>query len=35
LPNAKIMIHQGSSGFEGTPADVAIRAQETSPRFEG
>jgi ATP-dependent Clp protease, protease subunit len=28
LPNAKIMIHQGSSGFEGTPADVAIRAQE-------
>jgi ATP-dependent Clp protease, protease subunit len=28
LPNAKIMIHQGSSGFEGTPADVEIRAQE-------
>jgi ATP-dependent Clp protease protease subunit len=28
LPNSKIMIHQGSSGFEGTPADVEIRAQE-------
>jgi ATP-dependent Clp protease protease subunit len=28
LPNAKIMIHQGSSGFEGTPADVEIHAKE-------
>jgi ATP-dependent Clp protease, protease subunit len=28
LPNAKIMIHQGSSGFEGTPADIDIRAKE-------
>ncbi|MQA99680.1 MAG: ATP-dependent Clp protease proteolytic subunit [Actinobacteria bacterium] len=28
LPNAKIMIHQGSSGFEGTPADIEIHAQE-------
>lgn len=28
LPNAKIMIHQGSSGFEGTPADVDIHAKE-------
>jgi ATP-dependent Clp protease protease subunit len=28
LPNAKIMIHQGSSGFEGSPADIEIHAQE-------
>jgi ATP-dependent Clp protease protease subunit len=28
LPNAKVMIHQGSSGFEGTPADIEIRANE-------
>lgn len=28
LPNAKIMIHQGSSGFEGTPADIDIHAKE-------
>jgi ATP-dependent Clp protease protease subunit len=28
LPNAKIMIHQGSSGFEGTPADIEIHAKE-------
>jgi ATP-dependent Clp protease, protease subunit len=28
LPNAKVMIHQGSSGFEGTPADIEIHAQE-------
>jgi ATP-dependent Clp protease protease subunit len=28
LPNAKIMIHQGSSGFEGTPADIEIHANE-------
>ena len=28
LPNAKIMIHQGSSGFRGTPADMQIAARE-------
>jgi ATP-dependent Clp protease, protease subunit len=28
LPNAKIMIHQGSAGFRGTPADIEIHAQE-------
>ena len=28
LPNAKIMIHQGSAGFRGTPADIEIQAQE-------
>jgi ATP-dependent Clp protease protease subunit len=28
LPNAKIMIHQGSGGFRGTPADIQIAAQE-------
>ena len=28
LPNAKIMIHQGSAGFRGTPADIQIQAQE-------
>ena len=28
LPNAKIMIHQGSSGFEGSPADIEIHARE-------
>ena len=28
LPNAKVMIHQGSSGFEGTPADIEIHARE-------
>ena len=28
LPNAKIMIHQGSAGFRGTPADIQIHAQE-------
>jgi ATP-dependent Clp protease protease subunit len=28
LPNAKVMIHQGSSGFEGTPADIEIHAHE-------
>src|SRR2546423_1259318 len=26
LPNAKIMIHQGSGGFRGTPADIAVAA---------
>jgi ATP-dependent Clp protease protease subunit len=28
LPNAKIMIHQGSAGFRGTPADIDIHARE-------
>ena len=28
LPNAKIMIHQGSGGFRGTPADIQIAANE-------
>jgi ATP-dependent Clp protease protease subunit len=28
LPNAKIMIHQGSAGFSGTPADIEIHAKE-------
>jgi ATP-dependent Clp protease, protease subunit len=28
LPNAKIMIHQGTSGFRGTPVDIEIHAQE-------
>jgi ATP-dependent Clp protease protease subunit len=28
LPNAKVMIHQGSAGFRGTPADIEIHAQE-------
>jgi ATP-dependent Clp protease protease subunit len=28
LPNAKVMIHQGSAGFQGTPADIEIQAKE-------
>src|SRR5262249_45012372 len=28
LPNAKIMIHQGSAGYRGTPADIQIAAKE-------
>jgi ATP-dependent Clp protease protease subunit len=28
LPNAKLMIHQGSAGFRGTPADIQIQAKE-------
>ena len=28
LPNSKIMIHQGSAGFSGTPADIEITARE-------
>jgi len=28
LPNAKMMIHQGSAGFRGTPADIDIQARE-------
>lgn len=28
LPNAKVMIHQGSAGFQGTPTDIDIQARE-------
>jgi ATP-dependent Clp protease protease subunit len=28
LPHAKMMIHQGSAGFRGTPADIQIAARE-------
>jgi len=28
LPNAKIMIHQGSAGFSGSPSDIEITARE-------
>src|SRR4051794_16599895 len=28
LPNAKVMIHQGSAGFRGPPADIQIAARE-------
>src|ERR671915_220381 len=28
LPNSKVMIHQGSAGFQGTPADIDIQARE-------
>jgi ATP-dependent Clp protease protease subunit len=28
LPNAKIMIHQGSAGFRGSPTDIDIQARE-------
>lgn len=28
LQNSKIMIHQGSAGFRGTPTDIEIHAQE-------
>ena len=28
LPNAKIMIHEGSAGFRGTPTDIDIHARE-------
>jgi ATP-dependent Clp protease protease subunit len=28
LPNAKVMIHQGSAGFRGSPTDVDIQARE-------
>jgi len=28
LPNSRIMIHQGSAGFEGTPSDIEIQARE-------
>ena len=28
LPNSRIMIHQGSAGFHGTPSDISIVAKE-------
>lgn len=28
LPNSRMMIHQGSAGFQGTPADIDIQARE-------
>jgi len=28
LPNSKVMIHQGSAGYRGTPADIQIAARE-------
>lgn len=28
LPNSRIMIHQGSAGFQGTPSDIDIIAKE-------
>jgi ATP-dependent Clp protease protease subunit len=28
LPNAKVMIHQGSAGFRGSPSDIQIAAKE-------
>jgi ATP-dependent Clp protease protease subunit len=28
LPNARIMIHQGSAGFQGSPSDIEIHAKE-------
>jgi ATP-dependent Clp protease protease subunit len=28
LPNSKIMIHQGSAGYEGSPTDIEIHAKE-------
>ena len=28
LPNAKVMIHQGSAGFQGSPTDIEIQARE-------
>jgi ATP-dependent Clp protease protease subunit len=30
LPNAKLMIHQGSAGYRGTPADIQIAAKEVA-----
>jgi ATP-dependent Clp protease protease subunit len=30
LPHAKLMIHQGSAGYRGTPADIQIAAQEVA-----
>jgi len=30
LPNSKMMIHQGSAGFRGAPADIQIAAREVA-----
>jgi ATP-dependent Clp protease protease subunit len=30
LPNARIMIHQGSAGFRGTPSDIEIQWKEVA-----
>src|SRR5580765_4413171 len=30
LPNAKMMIHQGSAGYRGTPSDIQIAAREVA-----
>ena len=30
LPNAKLMIHQGSAGFRGAPSDIQIVAREVA-----
>jgi ATP-dependent Clp protease, protease subunit len=30
LPNAKLMIHQGSAGFRGAPTDIQIAAREVA-----
>src|SRR5512133_3715302 len=35
LPNAKVMIHQGSGGFRGSPADIQIAAKEILARHSG
>ena len=32
LPNAKVMIHQGSGGFRGTPADIPRSSRARSAR---
>jgi ATP-dependent Clp protease, protease subunit len=32
LPNAKLMIHQGSAGFRGAPTDVQIAAREVAAK---
>lgn len=29
LPNSRVLIHQGSTGFQGTAADIEIHARET------
>ena len=34
LPNAKLMIHQGSAGFRGSPADIQIQAREVLDTME-
>jgi ATP-dependent Clp protease protease subunit len=28
LPNARVMIHQGSAGFQGSAADIEVQARE-------